>query len=398
LVVTRGLAARGRVGDHLGEHRVEAGSHDRAGLDARVPAHRRRGRRREGGERARGGQEVARRVLGVEPHLDRRSLEADVVLPVAERLAGGDAELVAHQVAAGHHLGDGVLHLEARVHLQEEELARGVVDQELHRARRAVAELAAQPQRRLAHRAAQVGGDAGRGRLLHDLLVAALDRALALAQMHEVPVGVAEDLDLHVARARDVALEEDAVVAEAAQRLALGGRERVGEPVRRRDHPHALAPAPRRGLHEQRVAQAVGVGGVLGAGQRRHLGLLGQGLGGDLVAHALDGVGAGPDPREARLRDARREARVLREEAVAGVHGAGAGGRRGREHGVGVEVGGREAHGLVRIADVGRVGVGVHVDGDAAQAHVPGAAEDAAGDLPPVGDEQGVEAHSRNTP
>jgi hypothetical protein len=36
--------------------------------------------------------------------------------------------------------------------------------------------------------------------------VAALDRALALAQVHHVAVGVAQDLDLDVASAREVAL------------------------------------------------------------------------------------------------------------------------------------------------------------------------------------------------
>ena len=45
-----------------------------------------------------------------------------------------------------------------------------------------------------------------------------------------------------------------------------------------------------------------------------------------------------------------------------------------------------------------RFRIGIHVDGDAAQPHVAGAAEDAAGDLAPVGDEDGGEAHSRNTP
>ena len=41
----------------------------------------------------------------------------------------------------------------------------------------------------------------GAGRLLDDLLVAALDRALALAEVHERAVPVAEYLHLDVARA-----------------------------------------------------------------------------------------------------------------------------------------------------------------------------------------------------
>ena len=78
---------------------------------------------------------------------------------------------------------------------------------------------------------------------------------------------------------------------------------------------------------------------------------------------------------------------VLREEAVARVDRRGAGGARGFEDGVAVEVGGREAHGLVGVADVRRVRVGVDVDGDAADAHAMRAAEDAPRDLAAIGDQ-----------
>ena len=46
-----------------------------------------------------------------------------VVLGEAEGLAGGDAELQLDEVDAGDQLGDGVLDLEAGVHLEEVELA-----------------------------------------------------------------------------------------------------------------------------------------------------------------------------------------------------------------------------------------------------------------------------------
>ena len=51
-------------------------------------------------------------------------------------------------------------------------------------------------------------------RFLDDLLVAALDRAFALAQMDDMAVLVAQHLDLDVARIGDEFLDEDAVVAE----------------------------------------------------------------------------------------------------------------------------------------------------------------------------------------
>ena len=71
-------------------------------------------------------------------------------------------------------------------------------------------------------RLALLGVEGGRGRLLHDLLVAALQRAVALAQVDGVALAVAEHLDLDVARLGEVLLEIDAVVAEGG--LGLGAR------------------------------------------------------------------------------------------------------------------------------------------------------------------------------
>ena len=128
---TRRFRACRAVGDHLGQHGVEVDAHVAALLDACVPPDRRFVGRAPGSQRAGGGEEPGRRVLGVEAGLDGVSVEADVVLAVTQRLTGGDAQLLAHQVDSGHLFGDGVFDLESGVHLQEEELSRGLVHQEL---------------------------------------------------------------------------------------------------------------------------------------------------------------------------------------------------------------------------------------------------------------------------
>ena len=76
---------------------------------------------------------------------------------------------------------------------------------------------------------AQLGVERRRRRLLEHLLVAPLHRALALAERERRAVRVGEQLDLDVARPLEVALEEDAVVAEAGLRLAPRRLERVVE-------------------------------------------------------------------------------------------------------------------------------------------------------------------------
>ena len=67
--------------------------------------------------------------------------------------------------------------------------------------------------------------DRRRGGLLDDLLVAALDRAVALAEVDDVAVAVGEDLDLDVARVGQVALEVDRRVGEELLALARGALE-----------------------------------------------------------------------------------------------------------------------------------------------------------------------------
>ena len=64
--------------------------------------------------------------------------------------------------------------------------------------------------------------------------MAALDRAVALAEMDAVPVRVEQDLDLDVATAFDEPLEDQPVVTERSRCLAPGRGERVLQAVRGR--------------------------------------------------------------------------------------------------------------------------------------------------------------------
>jgi hypothetical protein len=72
---------------------------------------------------------------------------------------------------------------------------------------------------------------ARRRRLLDQLLVAALQRAVALAEVDRGAVEVGEHLDLDVARAFEVALEVALAPAERGLGLALGGLERLAHLV-----------------------------------------------------------------------------------------------------------------------------------------------------------------------
>lgn len=247
------------------------------------------------------------------------------------------------------------------------------------------------------------------GGLLDDLLVAALERAFAFAEVDDIPVRIGHDLDLDVARGGDEAFEEERVVAEGVRGLTAGGLECCREFGGLEDGVHALAAASGGGLDEDGEADVLGCGdeglvGGPGVLRARHEGdAVGRDrlLRGDLVAHRPDRLGAGAEEDDAGGIAGGGEVGVLGEEPVAGVDGLGSRRLRCGDDLVDVEVGlarlgGAEAHGGVGGSHVGGVGVGVGVDGDGADAQALGGADDAEGDLAAVGDEDGVE-HSQLT-
>jgi hypothetical protein len=96
--------------------------------------------------------------------------------------------------------------------------------------------------------------------------VTALDGAVALVQVYVVAVGVAQHLDLDVARLEHVLLDEDAVVAEGVAGLVdAGGEAFVGFGVVV-GHAQALAAAAGGGLDHHRIADLGDLDGFVGAG------------------------------------------------------------------------------------------------------------------------------------
>ena len=311
----------------------------------------------------------------------------DVRLPQRQRLAGRDAEHQLDQVEPGRRLRDRVLDLDARVHLHEVELLVRV-DQELHRPGALVADRLGPGHRRLAHPPPQVVADVGGGRLLDQLLLPPLDRAVALAEVDGVAVAVAHHLDLHVARVADELLQVDAVVLEDRLRGAPHLLQRLGKRRTIRDDLHPAPAAARRGLDQDGQVGCRHVRRIELA-QHRHARVVHQPLGLDLAAHRVDGARGRPDPGQSRVADGSCEAGVLRQEAVAGVDRLGAGHHAGVDDRRDVQVAARcgrrpDQHRLVGQLHRARVGVGLGVDLHRLDAHVAAGADDPQRDLAPV--------------
>jgi hypothetical protein len=100
--------------------------------------------------------------------------------------------------------------------------------------------------------------DHGRRRLLDDLLMASLHRALAFAEVDDVAALVAEDLHLDVSRLLDVLLDVDLVAGERARCLATRAFERGFQLRGAADQAHALAATAGCGLQHHRIADTFG--------------------------------------------------------------------------------------------------------------------------------------------
>src|SRR5690606_28751235 len=160
-------------------------------------------------------------ALHVDAQLDRmaaRSVrDAGLQSEVRQAAPARDLELPLHQVDAEDLLGDGVLDLDAGIGLDEEELlalARADIQQEFERAEGTVVRAARQGEGMAEQPLPLRGGERRARRHLDDLLVAALQRAFALAEMDAPARPVAEDLHLEVPGLWQEALHIDLGIAE----------------------------------------------------------------------------------------------------------------------------------------------------------------------------------------
>ena len=279
------------------------------------------------------GEKIVLGILGGDADLDGDAvlddlrLAADADLRIAEAIALGNPQLRLHQVAAGDRLGHRVLDLDARVDL-DEVVPAVLADQELDRAGVGVAHLARDLERVVGQPRAQLLGERPGRRVLDDLLMAPLHRAVALVEVDQVAVVVAEDLHLDVLRAQDQLLEKDRVVAECLAGLRARALEQLGELAGAAHDAHAAPAAACRRLDHHRVAGLVGEGARRlqrlhrlrrprhrrNARRRRDLAR------GHLVAERLDRLGGRPDEDDSRLAALARERGPLGEKPVARVN------------------------------------------------------------------------------
>ncbi len=312
---------------------------------------------KQGFHLADGGPEALLRILGVDAHLYGVPPHLHLLLLEPKLLPHGDPELGLNQVNAGDHLGHGVLHLDAGVHLYEVEVPL-LIHQELQSARGHVPHVPGKPGGCLGNGLPGFPRQGARG-FLQELLVPALDGAVPLPKVDDV-LPIPQDLDLNVLRLLDVLLQVDGGVAKGSPGLLLGLLDRPFQLLLGVHQPHAPAPAPGGGLKDHGIADLLGGPfGLLHAGKlirprnRGHPGLPGHLPGGGLVPKGPHILRGGTDEGDAVVPAHLGKGGVLRQEAVTGMNGVGPGhdGRGKQVRDVQVALPGRrrsDADGLVR--------------------------------------------------
>ncbi len=243
------------------------------------------------------------------------------------------------------------------------------------------------------------GCQGNRGTLLDNLLVAALDRTLALTKVDQVAGGITEHLDFDVARLLQQAFKEDGGVSESCLGLAPGARQLFREVGSIVHFAHTLAATTGGGFDEQgeagalRLAQQYGVELALSivAGHSRHVDCLRQLLGGDLGSHQAHSISRWADEDDASLLARLDEGDIFGEEAVARMNSLGTAAPGNVDDSIDAQVAlccrrGANVVSLVGLLNMASMTVSIGVDGYRLHSHFTAGCYDAKGYLPAIGD------------
>ena len=278
--------------------------------------------------------------------------------------------------------------------------AVGDISEEFDRSSSEIADCRCSLDGHLSHRATELRCHAVRRRLLDDLLMPALQRAVALEQVDRSPVRVGEHLELDVACFGQEFLDEQVPVAKAGLGLTPRCLEGRREHDRIIDAPHAPAAAGGACFDQYRVAdlvrppvQKIGVGPFsVVTRDDRDTGPLHQPFGVLLETHRPQGLDGRSYEYDARFSACLGECRIFTQETVARVNRFGTGSPRDGDDPVDCEIALRCLRRAEPIRFIGKIDmqstlVRVGIDCDAPNAHAARSLHYAAGDLAAVCDE-----------
>ena len=319
---------------------------------------------------------------------------------MGQRMTLGHQDLCAYQVDAGDHFGNGMLNLNTGVHFDEVVLAGSAVNQELYGAGVDVANMLGDLNGILTQSLDGLLGYGPCGCVLDYLLIAALQRAVTLAKVHDVAMLVGQDLHFDVLGLYQELLDEDVLVAEGLLGLVLDQLELAAHVSLVVAATHTAATAAGSSLQNDGEAIADGlfhcfVSALQGLGRTGDNGHIASQCGsfcGQLVAHLTQNMRGRADELDAVGLASAGKVGILRQETVTGMDGINTAALGQVDDGGDVQVSTQRRLvftnqiSLVSLGTEHTVGVFVGVHGNGMQTQVITGAENTDRDLAAVSD------------
>ena len=323
-------------------------------------------------------------------------------LGAVERITLRDQNLRTHDVDVGHDLGDGVLDLDARVHLDEEPRVAVHVVEELDGSGVVVAGARGQTHGGIEQFPAHLRVEGDGGRNFDHFLMTPLHRTIAVVKVDDVSVPVAQNLHLDVLGPPDELFQKHRCIAKGPQSLVLRLVEQAFEVGLLLHHAHAASATAEGRLDDERESdlprQLEGLAAVLHrivrARQGGHAQAFRLRAGRHFVAHQFEALRFRPDKKNPLAGAGPGEFGILREKAVARMDRIDRVFLRRRHHPRDVEIGtdrtpGLRQHvGLVGLEAMNAEPVLLGKNGHGTEVQFGGGAKDPDGNFAAVGGHQ----------
>src|SRR5713226_2954043 len=312
----------------FGQYRIKCGRNDLALADAAIHTHTVTLRVFQRQHFPRRRRKIALGSFRIKSGLNRMAIGSHVVLPERQWMSRRNGKLLCDQIQSGCHLGNRMLTLQTRVHLKEVKLSTPV--NEFHRPGVPVAGCARDARGCLANLFANIRRKCRRRGFLNDLLETPLHRTFPFEQVHDIPEGITENLNLDMSWPFHKPLGIQSPVAEIALPFAPRLRHRIVKLGEVANNAHTLAASSGRWLDEKGGADSAGT-------VKKRVGIIfldsrwrdwksaarDKVARPDLIPHQLDHVSGRTDKNKPGGLDRAGEDRIFGEKTIAGVNRTG---------------------------------------------------------------------------
>ncbi len=262
-------------------------------------------------------------IFGIDTTFERMSVADNICLPQVQRLTLRRLDLGLNDVDAARHFRDGMFDLQARIHLDEIELA--VFKQEFESSHPAIADLSASLDASHTNRLDHIDRNSRRWRFFDHFLMTTLHRTVAVTKPDGIAVRVAQDLYLDMTGMLEKLLHVEDSRAKSLPCLLPrqgNGFMKQGSFLH---HPHATPATTARSLDDDWIADLIrdtlNRCSILGKRCIRsrytwHTGRNHCPFGSDLVAHRGDRPCVGTDEYETGIFDSLRKGGIFGQKSI----------------------------------------------------------------------------------